>query len=101
MASSANGSEPIASNVAFSLGSDWMAVPAHSQTFTFTDDLSKKTLTSKTETPPAAPLGYTNILLGMQKPSGAASSGATTDDMGIQVVPLQDAPEGGVCKPTA
>lgn len=97
MASSANGSEPIASNVAFSLGSDWMAVPAHSQTFTFTDDLSKKTLISKTETPPAAPLGYTNILLGMQKPS----SGAVADGMGIQVVPLQDAPEGGVCKPTA
>lgn len=95
MLSSANGSKPIASNVAFSLGSDWVAVPVSSQTFTFTDDLTSKVLTTKTETPPTAPLGYTNILLGMQKPAG----GAVADGLGIQVVPLQDAPEGGVCKP--
>lgn len=95
MASSANGSKPIATNVAFSLGSDWVNVPASSQTFTFTDDMTSKVLTTKTETPPAAPLGYTNILLGMQK----QSSGASGSGLGMQVVPLQDAPEGGVCKP--
>ena len=94
MASSANGTKPIASNVAFSLGSDWMTVPVSSQTFTFTDDLTDKVLTTKTETPPPAPLGYTNFLLGMQKPAGSS-----IDEMGIQVVALQDAPEGGVCKP--
>jgi len=43
---------------------------------------------SKQETPPAAPLGYTNMLLGAQ--AGAKP---------IMLVPLADAPEGGVCKP--
>lgn len=95
MSSSANGSKPLASNVAFSLGSPWYAVPAESQTFSFTDDLTKKVISSKKETPPAAPLGYTNILLGMQKQQGTTSANAV-----IQVVPLEDAPEGGVCKPT-
>lgn len=93
MASSANGSKPIANNVAFSLGSAWMTVPAKSQTFTFTDAMTNKVIATKTETPPPAPIGYTNVLLGMQKASGDAGAG-------IQVVPLQDAPEGGVCKPT-
>ena len=97
MASSANGSEPIANNVAFSLGSAWVTVPVKSQTFTFTDAMTNKVIGTKTETPPPAPIGYTNVLLGMQKPSGGAGAGGT----GIQVVPLQDAPEGGVCKPTS
>ena len=76
----------------FSLGSDWFDVPASSQTFTFKDDLTSKNLLTKIETPPAAPLGYTNILLGLQKESATATA--------IQVVPLVDAPEGGVCKPS-
>ena len=57
-------------------------------TYTIKDDLSGKTLVSKQETPPAAPLGYTNMLLGAQ--AGAKP---------IMLVPLADAPEGGVCKP--
>jgi len=55
--------------------------------------MTNKVIATKTETPPPAPIGYTNVLLGMQKASGDAGAG-------IQVVPLQDAPEGGVCKPT-
>ena len=66
-------------------------MPASSQTFTFTDDLTSKSLLTKTETPPAAPLGYTNILMGLQKQAAPATE--------IQVVPLVAAPEGGVCKP--
>ena len=54
------------------------------------DDLTGATLTTRAETPPAAPLGYTNMLLGLQQGSGFNA---------VQVVPLNDAPEGGVCKP--
>jgi hypothetical protein len=96
MASSANGSKPIVNNVAFSLGSSWVTVPVKSQTFTFTDSMTNKVITTKTETPPPAPIGFTNVLLGMQKPSGDAGAGG----LDVQVVPLVDAPEGGVCKPT-
>ena len=42
------------------------------------------------QTPPANPLGFSNILIGLQKGSGTKV---------IQVIPLVDAPEGGVCKP--
>ena len=72
----------------YSLGSDWFDVPTQAETYTIKDDLSGKTLVSKQETPPAAPLGYTNMLLGAQ--AGAKP---------IMLVPLADAPEGGVCKP--
>ena len=54
------------------------------------DFYNGKTLLTKTETPPAAPLGYTNMLIGLQGGSGATAA---------QIVPLADAPEGGVCKP--
>ena len=74
----------------YSLGSDWFDVPTQAETYTIKDDLSGKTLVSKEETPPAAPLGYTNMLIGLQGGSGA---------MAAQIVPLADAPEGGVCKP--
>ena len=50
-------------------------MPASSQTFTFTDDLTSKSLLTKTETPPAAPLGYTNMLIGLQGGSGATADG--------------------------
>jgi len=65
-------------------------VPASASTFTVIDDLSGKHLATRLETPPAAPLGFTNVLLGLQQGSGV---------MAAQVVPLNDAPEGGVCKP--
>ena len=42
------------------------------------------------ENPPPAPLGFTNFFIGLQGGSGA---------VGAQLVPLADAPEGGVCKP--
>jgi hypothetical protein len=66
------------------------AVPTSPTTFTVQDDLTNKKLASRLETPPAAPLGYTNMLLGMQKGTGTKV---------IQLIPLVDAPEGGVCKP--
>ena len=90
MSCSANGTAEIASNVRYSLGSDWSEVPTQAETYTIKDDLSGKTLVSKQETPPAAPLGYTNMLIGLQGGGGATAA---------QIVPLADAPEGGVCKP--
>ena len=54
------------------------------------DNLKGVEITSRQETPPAAPLGFTNMLIGLQKGNGLSA---------IQLVPLADAPEGGVCKP--
>lgn len=79
-----------ASNIPYSLGSAWLPVPATPGAFTFTDSTSKKTLVTKTVTPPAAPLGFTNVLLGLQNGAG---------DLGVKVVSLVDAPEGGTCHP--
>ena len=90
MTCSANGTAEIAKNVQYSLGSTWYNVPTSPSTFTALDDLTSKKLTSRLETPPAAPLGYTNMLIGLQKGSGTKV---------IQMIPLVDAPEGGVCKP--
>eukprot|EP01048_Picozoa_sp_COSAG05_P001947 COSAG05_NODE_72_length_21963_cov_153.494535_3_plen_91_part_00 len=90
MSCSANGTAEIATNVHYSLGSKWFKVPTAKATFTAFDDISGSKLTARQETPPAAPLGYTNVLLGLQKGSGTTA---------IQIVPLADAPEGGVCKP--
>ena len=92
MICSADGATELASNVRYSLGSTWHEVPTESASFTAKDDLTGKVLVSKTETPPAAPLGYTNFLVGLQGGSG---------DLVAQMVPLADAPEGGVCKPGA
>ena len=80
----------IVSDVAFGLGSDWVKVSSSSLAFGFVDDLSKKTLATKKVTPAAAPIGNTNVLVGLQSSTGA---------YGIQVVPLVDAPEGGTCHP--
>lgn len=90
MSCSSNGTKEIASNVDFSVGSDWQPVATESATFTFVDDIGKKTLTSKTLTPAAAPIGNTNVLLGLTSATG---------DFGIQAVSLVDAPEGGTCHP--
>jgi hypothetical protein len=90
MSCSANGTKEIASNIPFSLGSDWQPVPTQSATYTFTDDIAKKTLTSKTLTPAAAPIGNTNVLVGLASGSG---------EFGIQAISLVDAPEGGTCHP--
>ena len=90
MTCSANGTAEIAKNVQYSLGSTWYTVPTSPSTFTAMDDLTNKKLTSRLETPPGAPLGYTNVLIGLQKGSGTKV---------IQMIPLVDAPEGGVCKP--
>jgi hypothetical protein len=76
--------------VAFGLGSDWVKVSNASAAFGFVDDLSKKTLATKTVTPATAPIGNTNVMLGLQSVTGS---------YGIQVVPLVDAPEGGTCHP--
>jgi hypothetical protein len=84
------GGKEIASKVAFGLGSDWVKVSNASAAFGFVDDLSKKTLATKTVTPATAPIGNTNVMLGLQSVTGS---------YGIQVVPLVDAPEGGTCHP--
>jgi hypothetical protein len=90
MTCSANGTAEIAKNIPYSLGSKWYDVPSASATFTAIDDTSKALIASRAETPPAAPLGFTNLVIGLQKGSGA---------MAVQIVPLTDAPEGGVCMP--
>lgn len=89
MSCSASGTE-LAKNVRYSLGSTWFPVPTESATFTAKDDLTGKVLVSRNETPPDAPIGYTNMLIGLQGGSGETA---------VQMVPLNDAPEGGVCKP--
>ena len=80
----------IAKDVAFGLGSTWTPVPPVAGKFSFTDGGSNKVLVSATEIPPPAPLGFTNMLIGLQSSSGA---------MGVKAVPLVDAPEGGTCHP--
>ena len=88
----ANGTKEIASAVDYSLGSEWVTVPTASATYAFKDDSAGTALTgaTKTETAPAAPIGFTNMLIGLQKGSGPYE---------VQVVPLDDAPEGGTCHP--
>ena len=90
MACSANGTLELARNVRYSLGSDWYSVPTAAAMYTVHDDISNKKLASRQETPPAAPLGFTNMLIGVQSDTGSKTT---------QMVPLDDAPEGGVCKP--
>ena len=65
------GTAEIASGVRYSLGSKWYDVLAAAATFTIVDDLTTKKLVSRKETPPSAPLGFTNMLIGLQKGSGA------------------------------
>ena len=57
-----------ASEVQFSLGSDWVEVPTTSQTYSFSDDLTNKVLTTRVETPPPNPLGFTNFMIGPCSP---------------------------------
>ena len=84
------GGKEIASNVAFGLGSSWVKVSNASAAYGFVDDLTKKTLATKTVTPAAAPIGNTIVLVGLQGAAGPYE---------IQAVPLVDAPEGGTCHP--
>ena len=71
MTGSLNGTKELASNVCYSLGSVWYSVSTESASYSAVDDLSGEVLTTKVETPPAAPLGYTNFLLGLQSASGS------------------------------
>ena len=43
----------------YSLGSPWYDVPTAPATFSVKDDLAGTTITSRQETPPSAPIGYT------------------------------------------
>lgn len=90
MTCSTSGTAEIATNVSYSLGSEWQPVATESATYTFKDDVSKKTLATKTLTPAAPPIGNTNVLVGLASASGA---------FGIQAISLVDAPEGGTCHP--
>ena len=82
MQCAANGTKDLVHNVAFPLGSPWVEVGEADDTFTFLDDITAETLTIVKHTPPAAPLGFTNMLLGLQDSTG---------DYGTKVVPLVDA----------
>lgn len=59
-------------------------------TYSFKDDSSAATISSRSITPPAFGV-WTNMLIGMQKAGKAGKP--------LQVVPLVDAPEGGRCHP--
>lgn len=91
MSCSANGTSEIASNVAFSLGSQWVPVPTAAATYTFSNDETDKVLATTKLTPAMPPIGNTNMLIGLGD-SGSAEFTA-------RVVPLVDAPEGGTCHP--
>ena len=86
MTSSAGGGKEIASNIAYGVGSNWIAQPTASTVYGFKDDTSGKSLTTHTVTPAAPPIGNTNVLVGLQSATGT---------FGVQAVPLVDAPEGG------
>ena len=92
MASMSVGDKSVATGVAYSLGSQWAEVPTASESFQFADSGSGKALLTKTETPPKAPIGATNFLLGVQNPLAGV--------LGLQAVSLNDAPEGGKCHPS-
>ena len=92
MTCSVNGTVEIASKIDYSLGSTWVTVPTASATYGFIDDSTGKSIATRTETPPAAPLGSTNMLIGLQ-------SGGAGGAFPVQAVPLADAPEGGTCHP--
>lgn len=62
----------LAKNVQYSLGSDWLPVPVTSQTYSFTDDLTSKVLTTRVETPPPSPLVRVTIRL-LAMPSTATT----------------------------
>ena len=62
--SCSEGTAEIASNVHYSLGSQWYKVPTLSSTFSVVDDITKTKLLSRQETPPVAPLGLSFFLLG-------------------------------------
>ena len=64
----------LAKNVQYSLGSDWLPVPVTSQTYSFTDDLTSKVLTTRVETPPQSPLVRVTIRL-LAMPSTATTYG--------------------------
>jgi hypothetical protein len=84
----------LATDVRYSLGSSWTPVAAKSTKFTFSDSVSKAALATTTITPPQAPLGMTNVLLGVQ--SGGGGDGGA---FGVRATALVDAPEGGTCHP--
>lgn len=84
------GGKEIASGVAYSLGSAWVAVAGVPSSFSFKDDSTGKALTTRTMTPAQAPIGNTNMLIGLPGGSGSYA---------IQAITLEDAPEGGTCHP--
>ena len=82
------------SDVHFSLGSEWLGFPLGQQTFTIVDDdpTPSKTLLRVSQSPVGPPIGSTLVLLGLQLQPQAG--------LGLQTSLLNDAPEGGVCKPS-
>jgi hypothetical protein len=64
------------------------------QTFTIVDDdvTPARVLLSKNEAPAGPPIGSTQIVLGLQQAQPPVS-------LPLQLLLLNDAPEGGLCKP--
>ena len=79
--------------VHFSLGSKWEGFPLGRQSFTIVDDdpTPSKTILRVSQSPAGPPIGSTLFLLGLQQAQGG---------LGLQTSLLNDAPEGGVCKPS-
>ena len=92
---SSSGSTAI-SEVKFGLGSKWQAFPVGGQNFQFFDDDASppKMILQKPGSLSGPPVGETQFLMGLQNPQAPAALKLTS-------VLLLDAPEGGVCKPTA
>ena len=95
MTSSAKGGTDI-TQVKYGLASDWSPFPIGGQTFQFFDDDASppKMLMQAAGNLTGPPIGETQFLLGLQDPQAPAAVKLTS-------LLLMDAPEGGLCKPTA
>ena len=92
---SASGPTPI-SQVKYGVGSKWQAFPVGGQNFQFFDDDASppKAILQKPGSLSGPPVGETQFLMGLQNSQASAALKLTS-------VLLLDAPEGGVCKPSA
>lgn len=94
MSSSQGG--PNISQVKYGLSSDWLPFPVGAQSFQFFDDDASppKPILQKPGTLSGPPVGETQFLMGLQDPQASEA-------LKLSALLLLDAPEGGLCKPTA
>ena len=84
--------------IPYGASSKWKSFHAGPQVFTFVDDShgsSSQLYVSPSETPPAPPIGSTQFLIGLQ----GRPAKPIDPTLSVSAVLLDDAPEGGVCKP--